>query len=87
MFILTVSSVLLLLAMIVGLYIKSMPILQENSFWDLVTSSVWKPSQKIRFPSVHFGNIGRHIHCNLHLTAAFPSHCNIIDRILEEDCA
>ena len=46
MFILTVSSVLLLLAMIVGLYIKSMPILQENSFWDLVTSSDWKPSQK-----------------------------------------
>ena len=46
MFILTVSSVLLLLAMIVGLYIKSLPILQENSFWDLVTSSEWKPSQK-----------------------------------------
>lgn len=46
MFILTVSSVLLLLAMIVGLYIKSMPILQENSFWELVTSSDWKPSQK-----------------------------------------
>lgn len=46
MFILTVSSILLLLAMIAGLAIKSMPILQENSFWDLVTSSEWKPSQK-----------------------------------------
>lgn len=46
MCILTVSSVLLLLAMIVGLYIKSIPILQENSFWELVTSSDWKPSQK-----------------------------------------
>ena len=46
MFILTVSSVVLLIAMIVGLYVKSMPILQENSFWSLVTSSEWKPSQK-----------------------------------------
>lgn len=46
MFILTVSSALLLLAMIAGLAIKSMPILQENSFWSLVTSSEWKPSQK-----------------------------------------
>lgn len=46
MFILTLSSMLLLLAMIVGLFIKSLPILQEQSFWDLVTSSEWKPSQK-----------------------------------------
>lgn len=46
MFILTVSSLLLLLAMIAGLYIKSAPILQEDSFWNLVTSSEWKPSQK-----------------------------------------
>ena len=46
MFILTISSVLLLIAMIAGLTIKSMPILQENSFWDLVSSSEWKPSQK-----------------------------------------
>lgn len=46
MFILTISSVLLLVSMIVGLFWKSMPILQENSFWSLVTSSEWKPSQK-----------------------------------------
>ncbi len=46
MFILTVSSILLLIAMMAGLAYKSMPILQENSFWDLVTSSEWKPSQK-----------------------------------------
>jgi len=46
MLILTVSSMLLLLLMIVGLLMKSLPILQENSFWDLVTSSEWKPSQK-----------------------------------------
>lgn len=46
MFILTVSSILLLVAMIVGLMVKSLPILQENSFWDLITSSEWKPSQK-----------------------------------------
>lgn len=46
MFVLTISSVLLLLAMIAGLFAKSLPILQENSFWDLVTSSEWRPSQK-----------------------------------------
>ena len=46
MFVLTASSVLLLLAMIGGLLVKALPILQENSFWDLVTSSEWKPSQK-----------------------------------------
>lgn len=46
MFILTVSSILLLIAMIVGLAFKSMPILQENSFWDLISSSEWKPSQR-----------------------------------------
>ena len=46
MFILTVSSILLLLAMVLGLFFKSLPILQENSFWDLVTSTEWKPSQK-----------------------------------------
>lgn len=46
MFLLTVSSVFLLIAMIVGLTYKSLPILQENSFWDLISSSEWKPSQK-----------------------------------------
>lgn len=46
MLILTLSSVFLLIAMIAGLFIKSLPILQENSFWDLITSSDWKPSQK-----------------------------------------
>lgn len=46
MFILTVSSILLLIAMIAGLAFKSMPILQENSFWDLISSSEWKPSQR-----------------------------------------
>lgn len=46
MFVFTVSSALLLVSMIVGLLWKSMPILQENSFWSLVTSSEWKPSQK-----------------------------------------
>lgn len=46
MLILTLSSMLLLIAMIAGLFVKSLPILQENSFWDLITSSDWKPSQK-----------------------------------------
>ncbi len=46
MFAFTVSSVLLLVSMIAGLLWKSLPILQENSFCSLVTSSEWKPSQK-----------------------------------------
>lgn len=45
MFCLTVGSVLFLVAMIVGLLVKSMPILHENSLWDLLSSSDWKPSQ------------------------------------------
>ena len=44
MLVLTTSSLLILLIMGVGLYYKSTAILQENSIWKLVSSSVWSPS-------------------------------------------
>ena len=43
MAILTVSSLLLVVAMAVGLYLKSVPILQEHSLWDLLTEGEWRP--------------------------------------------
>lgn len=43
MLVLTISSLLLVIAMGVGLYLKSAPILQEHSLWDLLTESNWKP--------------------------------------------
>lgn len=45
MFILTMASVLLLLSMLAGLFIKAWPILRENSLADLLTTGEWKPSQ------------------------------------------
>ena len=50
MAILTVSSLLLVVAMAVGLYLKSVPILQEHSLWDLLTEGEWRPmSNKFGF--------------------------------------
>lgn len=46
MFILTIASVILVIAMLGGLLAKSLPILKENNLWDLLTSSEWKPSAK-----------------------------------------
>lgn len=46
MLILVIASACLLIAMVAGLFIKSLPILQENSLWSLLSSSEWKPSQK-----------------------------------------
>jgi phosphate transport system permease protein len=40
---LTYISLLILLAMGVGLYYKSSPVFAENSLWDLITSSNWHP--------------------------------------------
>jgi phosphate transport system permease protein len=48
LFWMVISLVILLLMPIllaVGLYLKSLPILQEQSFWDLLTESDWKPMQ------------------------------------------
>ena len=50
MAILTISSLLLVVAMAVGLYLKSVPILQEHSLWDLLTEGEWRPmSNKFGF--------------------------------------
>ncbi|MCD8186444.1 MAG: phosphate ABC transporter permease subunit PstC [Rikenellaceae bacterium] len=43
MFLLTVVSVLLVVIVGAGLYLKSAPILQDNSLWDLLFSGQWKP--------------------------------------------
>lgn len=43
MFILTDASLLLLLGMAVGLYMKSAPIFEDHSVWELLSQSEWKP--------------------------------------------
>ena len=43
MFVLTVVSILFVVVMFVGLYLKSAPVLQGESLWHLLTSSEWKP--------------------------------------------
>ncbi len=43
MFILTISSLLLVVAMGIGLYLKAAPILEEHSLWDLLSAGEWKP--------------------------------------------
>ena len=40
---LSALSLLLVVAMGVGLYLKSAPILQEHSLWSLLSASDWKP--------------------------------------------
>lgn len=45
MFVLTVSSLLLLVAMLAGLWFKSAPIFEHNTLRDLLSGTVWKPSQ------------------------------------------
>jgi phosphate ABC transporter, permease protein PstC len=43
MFALTIISIVFVIVMGVGLYLKSAPVLNEKSLWDLLTSSQWKP--------------------------------------------
>ena len=43
MLLLTISSLLLVVVMGIGLYLKSSPILAEHGFWDLLTESSWQP--------------------------------------------
>ena len=43
MAILTAASLLLVLAMTIGLLLKSLPILEEHSLWDLLTEGEWRP--------------------------------------------
>lgn len=43
MFIMTAVSLLLVVAMGAGLYIKASPLLEEHSLWQLLSASDWKP--------------------------------------------
>ena len=43
MAIMTIGSLLLVVAMGIGLYMKSAPILEEHSLWELLSASEWKP--------------------------------------------
>ena len=43
MFFLTIGSLLLVVAMGIGLYLKAAPILEEHSLWNLLSASEWKP--------------------------------------------
>ena len=43
MFALTIISILMVVVMFVGLYLKSAPVLEERSLWKLLTSSEWRP--------------------------------------------
>lgn len=43
MFVMTIVSLLLVIAMGFGLYLKSAPILAEHSTWELLSASEWRP--------------------------------------------
>ena len=43
MFALTVLAILLVVAIAIGLYLKSVPVLQDKSLWSLLFSSEWRP--------------------------------------------
>ena len=43
MFLLTGASLLLVLIMGIGLYMKSAPIFEDHSLWELLSASEWKP--------------------------------------------
>lgn len=43
MFLLTAASLLLVFVMAAGLYMKSAPIFEEHSVWELLSASEWKP--------------------------------------------
>ncbi len=45
MFSLTLLSLLLVVVIAAGLIFKSMPILEEHSLWELISSSKWKPAR------------------------------------------
>lgn len=46
MFSITVTSILLVVLIGLGLYLKSVPIFQHYSFWHLISSSEWKPGNE-----------------------------------------
>ncbi len=44
MFLMTIASIFLVIAMAVGLFVKSEPILSQYNLWDLLTESNWRPN-------------------------------------------
>ncbi|HLP04968.1 MAG TPA: phosphate ABC transporter permease subunit PstC [Paludibacter sp.] len=44
MFTITVASIFLVVLVGLGLYLKSIPIFEAKSFWQLVSSSTWRPN-------------------------------------------
>lgn len=44
MFSITVAAIFLVVLIGLGLYLKSIPIFEEKTFWQLVTSSTWRPN-------------------------------------------
>lgn len=45
MFIFTIGSLFFVFAIMIGLYYKSIPLLNQSSLWNLLTSSDWRPSK------------------------------------------
>jgi len=45
MFTITVASILLVVFIGLGLYLKSVPVFEHTSFWHLISSSDWKPGK------------------------------------------
>lgn len=43
MLLLTIFSIILVVVVGLGLYLKSLPILTEGSIWNMLTSSIWRP--------------------------------------------
>ncbi len=58
MFIMTIASILLVIAMTIGLFIKSEPILSQYHLWDLLTESNWRPMEaEIWFSAIPCRNL------------------------------
>lgn len=45
MFTITVASILLVVLIAIGLYLKSAPILETKGLWELISSSKWQPGE------------------------------------------
>lgn len=45
MFLMTIASIFLVIAMAAGLFVKSEPILSQHNLWELLTESNWRPME------------------------------------------
>lgn len=69
MFIMTIASILLVIAMTIGLFIKSEPILSQYHLWDLLTESNWRPMEgKFGFLPFLAGTFWCHDYCLTDIT-------------------